>query len=116
MQLGGGSRRSGRIAFLVMAAALDDDERVGVLGQCRYLGCDAAIAATDKRLLIVNSREWDPDIESIPFESGLTVQGWQDQRHAALVFTHSGGTAVVDRISEMPIAKQLADWVRSRVG
>ncbi len=115
-QLGGGSRRSGRIAFLVMASTLNPDERVEILGQCRYLGCDGAIAITDRRLLIVNSREWDPDIESIEIGSGLEVQGWQDQRHAALVFTHPGGSVLVDRISELPIAKLLADRVRSRVG
>ncbi len=115
-QLTGGARRSGRQAFMVMAAVLQPEERVEVLGQCRFMGADAAIALTDKRLLIVNSREWDPDIETIDLAPGLTVQGWQDQRSASLVFTHAGGTSVVDKFSDMAIAKLLTDQVRSRVG
>jgi len=115
-QMGGGSRRAGRVAFMVMAAVLEPGERIEALAQCRYLGADAALAVTPDRVLIVNSREWDPDIESISFSPDLTVQGWQDQRSACLVFSHDGTTAVVDRISDMAAAKVVADLVRSRVG
>jgi len=101
---------------MVMSAILEPGERVEALAQCRYLGADAALAVTGDRVLIVNSREWDPDIESIPFSADLTVQGWQDQRSACLVFEHDGAAAVVDRISDMAAAKAIAELVRSRVG
>jgi len=114
--MGGGSRRAGRVAFMVLSGALNPGERIDALAQCRYLGADAALAVTPDRVLIVNAREWDPDIESISFSPGLTVQGWQDQRSACLVFTHDGNASVVDRISNMAAAKAVADLVRSRVG
>jgi len=115
-QLGGGSRRAGRVAFMVMSNVLKPGERVEALAQGRYLGADAALAVTSDRVLLVNSREWDPDFESIQLAPGLTVQGWQDQRTACLVLTHAGGSAVFDRISDLAAAKAVADLVRSRVG
>lgn len=115
-QLSGGARRSGHAAFMVLSHALDDGETVVTLVACRFQGAPGALALTDRRLVAVNAREWDPDVLTVPLEPGLTVQGWQDDRRAALVFTVDGREVVADRIPDPALAQQLAVAVRGRVG
>lgn len=115
-RLSNSSRRAGKGAFLVLAGALDDDEHVEVIAQCRYRGADGAMALTNKRLLIINSREWQPDVTPVGLEPGLTVHGWQDERTAALVFDRDGAELVVDKIGDREVVQDLVARVRARVG
>jgi hypothetical protein len=87
-----------------------------VLFPCCFLGAPGCVALTDRRLLLVTAREWRPDVMTIRLEPGLEVQGWQDERTAALVFSAGGDELVVDRIAERAAAQQLAAAVRARVG
>lgn len=48
-------------------------------------------------------------------EPGLMVPGWQDERQAALVFTRDGHDLVVDQITDLAKAQEIAVGVRSRV-
>lgn len=101
---------------MVLARVLEEDEKIAVVASCRFLGAPAALALSDRRLLVVNAREWEPDIVPVALEPGLTVQGWQDERHAALVFARGGHEIVVDRISDRAMAQEIASGVRARVG
>ena len=114
-RLSNGSRNAGKGAFFVLACTLDDDEIVEVVVQCRYRGADGAMALTNKRLLIVNARQWNPDVTPVALESCLTVQGWQDERSAALVFERGGAELVVDKIGDREVAQDLVGRVRARV-
>jgi hypothetical protein len=114
-RLSNGSRKTGKGAFLVLAGTLTDDESVEVIVQCRFQGADGAMALTNKRLLIVNAREWNPDITPVDLEPGLTVQGWQDERTAALVFERDGAELVVDKIGDRELVQDLVSRVRARV-
>ena len=115
-RLSPGARKAGNAAFAVLSVMLEEGERVESVVQCRYRGVDGALALTDRRLLAVNAREWDPDVTPIGLEPGLSVQGWQDERRAALVFGRDGQELVVDRIADRGIAQQLAASIRARVG
>ena len=115
-RLSSGSRKAGNAAFAVLSVMLEEGERVESVVQCRYRGVDGALALTDRRLLAVNAREWDPDVTPIGLEPGLSVQGWQDDRRAALVFARDGHEIVVDRIADRGIAQQVAASIRARVG
>ena len=115
-RLTGGSRSQGHAAFMVLACSLDDGESVESVAQCRYLGAPGALALTDRRLLVVNAREWEPDVTTVQLEPGLSVKGWQDGNHAALVFAREGQELIVDRIADGAIAQEIAAAVRSRSG
>lgn len=113
--LSGAARRAGHAAFLVLSGALDEGETVVTLTACRFQGANGALALTDRRLIVVNARQWDPDVLPISLEPGLTVQGWQDERQAALVFSRDGRDLVVDQIADLAKAQEIAAGVRSRV-
>ena len=110
----GGARRAGHAAFMVIARSLEEGEMVQVVAQCRFRGAPGALALTDRRLLVVNAREWEPDVVPVGLEPGLAVRGWQDERRAALVFIREGHELVVDQISDRAIAQEIAAAVRAR--
>lgn len=111
------TKRSARVAFAVLGAVLDDGEVVELLVPGRFFGESGVLALTDRRLVLVNDREWKPDVERIALAPGLIVQGWQDDRSASLVFTTPGGRATTfDQIHERELAQRLATLVRSRIG
>ena len=115
-RLSGSSRKAGHAAFMVLARSLEPGEQVSVAAQCRFRGAPGAVALTDQRLIVVNSREWEPDVLPVGLEPGLVVQGWQDERHAALVFTRDGRDLVIDKISDSALAQEIAVGVRGRAG
>ena len=113
-RLSSSTRKASAAAFAVAAVTLDDGEIVQLAMGCRFLGADGAVVLTDRQMLITNARPWQPDVVPVALEPGLTVQGWQDDRSAALVFARSGHELVVDQISDRAIAQELAAEVRRR--
>ena len=113
-QLGGGSRRQGRAAFAVLGALLGDDERVEALVQGRFRGHAGAAVLTNRRLLMVNDREWRPDVAEVLIDATTTIQGWQDDRTAALVVQSGADAATIDQINEREMAQRFAASVRAR--
>ncbi|MEZ5165051.1 MAG: hypothetical protein R2695_00675 [Acidimicrobiales bacterium] len=95
---------------------MEPGERVEVVANCRVLGAPGAVGLTDRRLLIVNTREWEPDVLPVVLDPGLEVKGWQDDRHAALLFTRDGHELVIDQIIDRSAAQEIATGVRFRVG
>jgi len=110
------ARKSGRAALAVVSIELQEGEKVQVVVQGRYLGANGVLALTDRRLLVVNDREWKPDITTVELGPGLVVKGWQDERRAALVFERDGHQMVVDQIADRDLAQELAKGVRDRTG
>ena len=115
-KLGLFSKRSGKVSFGILSALLAPGERVQSIVQGRVNGEEGAAVATDRRVLIVNSREWNPDLVEFVYEPGLTVKGWQDDRSAALIFELGSASTTIDQISEREIAQAMAGIVRQNVG
>ncbi|MFT5203449.1 MAG: hypothetical protein ACI9C1_002848 [Candidatus Aldehydirespiratoraceae bacterium] len=115
-RLSGASRKAGHAAFMVLARSLEEGEQVATVTSCRFRGAPGALALTDRRLLVVNAREWEPDILPVGMEPGLTVKGWQDEKRAALVFVRDGHELVVDQILDRSMAQEIATGVRARAG
>ena len=113
-RLSSATRKASAGAFAVAAVSLDEGEIVQLAVGCRFLGADGAIVLTDRRMLITNARSWEPDVVPVGLEPGLSVQGWQDDRSAALVFARDGHELVVDRITDRVVAQELAAEVRRR--
>jgi hypothetical protein len=115
-RLGFNAKRSGKVVFGIVSALLREGETVECLLKGNYLGRTAVCALTGDRILVVNDNEWKPDTAELGFEAGLTVQGWQDDRNAALVFTHPAGwQVVIDKIGERELAQEMAQRIRAKV-
>ncbi len=116
-QMGMFTKRSSRIAVGVLGVVLDAGEMIEVLVAGRYRGNDGVVALTDRRLVVVNDREWRPDVEELVIVPGTTIQGWQDDRSAAVVIqAPSGATITIDQINEREHAQRLAAAIRARAG
>ena len=81
----------------------------------RFLGRDGVCLLTSDRLLFVNDNEWQPDVAEVALTPDLGVQGWAEERWAAIIFTSGDEQVVIDRISEKPSAQALAEAVRARI-
>jgi hypothetical protein len=112
-RLSTGSRKRGRVPLLI-AAALLDDELVEAVVQGRVHGFDGAAVLTTRRLLVVNAREWQPDVISVEPGPDLAVQGWQDDRTAALVVQKGDQSVAIDGIDDRPLAVEFAQRLRAK--
>lgn len=120
-RLAAGSKRTGRLATGIASALLQDGELVECAVQGRFLDADAVMLLTNRRLLLVNDKLWKPDIISLGITRATTVQGWQDDRTAALVIqtgqpgaTDPASASTIDRIVDRLIAQEMAARIRSR--
>lgn len=82
----------------------------------KYEGNSAVLVLTDKALVLADDRMWRPVNERFKLDSGLQVQGWQDDRTASLTLVSGGRQLVVDQIADRPLAVEMAQRVRYRVG
>ena len=87
---------------------------VECLVQGQFYGANAVVLLTNQRLLVVNDREYKPDVVEFTVDGALTVQGWADDRAAALLIQRNELTAQVERIGDRAIAQELAQRIRGR--
>ncbi len=113
-RLMGGSRRTAKAAAMAAAATLHDGEQVEAVVAGRFRGHDAVAVLTDVGLLIVNSRQWAPEVVSIDELAGVEVEGWVERRAATLRVTAGGSAHVIDRINDTDVAEAFASAVRAR--
>jgi len=116
MRLGGGARRAGKVALGVLAAVLRDGDGVAVVVQGRFRGEAAIAALVEGRVVVVNDRQWKPDVVEIPVDADLVVHGWQDDRTAALTFVRGDRSEVVERIGDRGLAVEMAQRIRHAQG
>jgi hypothetical protein len=113
-RLGGGARRGAKASAAALGVLLSEGEVVEGLVAGQVYGANALGALTNKRLIVVNDRDFKPDVIEIALDSGTTVQGWQDDRSAALLLQGGGVTAQIERIADRPLAMELAQRIRAR--
>lgn len=114
-RLSANAQRAGREAAAILSALLRDDEHVDALVQGSYQNNAGLAVLTNERILLVNDHEWRPDIREVPIVAELVVQGWQDDRTAALVFVTEGVSVTIDMIMDRPLAQEMAHLIRARV-
>jgi hypothetical protein len=93
---------------------LREGEIVECVVQGQIYGSNCIAALTNTRLLIVNDREFKPDVLDITLDASVTVQGWQDERTASLLIQQGANSAQVERIGDRPLAMELAQRIRAR--
>ena len=95
-------------------ATLEDGELIESVLVGRFRGHDAVALLTDRRLVIGNAREWDPEVVSVENLSGLKVEGWIERRAATLRLTDGTMAHVIDRINDTSVAETMAAALRAR--
>jgi hypothetical protein len=115
-RLGSGARRGGKVAFAVLGAVLEPDDVVEIVVQGRLHGVPGAAALVGSKLVLVNERQWKPDVIVITIGNALQVQGWQDERTASVLLTVGGQQEVIERIPDRLLAVELAQRIRERIG
>jgi hypothetical protein len=109
------ARRSAKVPVAILSAALQEGDSVEMLVQGRFRGFTAVGAFVGGAVVLVNDRQWKPDVVRVELTPELLVQGWQDDRTASLTFVTPGGHEVLDGIDNRPLAVELAQRVRERV-
>ena len=95
---------------------LEDGEVVECLVQGDYQGSHAVAVLTDRRVLVVNDKEWKPSVVTLHLGPGDSVQGFGDDRTASLTFTSSGTQVVVEGIGDTGLAREMAQRARTQIG
>jgi hypothetical protein len=111
-RLGGGARRAGKVALAVLSALLEEGEVVAVVVQGRFRGVPAVAALVEGKVMLVNERQWKPDVAVLPVDGNLVVQGWQDERTATLTFVTGDRHEVIERIGDRGLAIEMAQRIR----
>ena len=91
-----------------------EGEIVECIVQGQLYGSNAVALLTNARLLFVNEREFRPDVVEFVVDASINVQGWQDDRAAALLVQRGDQSAQIERIGDKPLAQELAQRIRAR--
>jgi len=113
--LGPSARKQGKTAFAVASALLDPGEMVEAVVQGRFQGQPGVAVLTANRVLLVNEGPWKAGVESVSMEPGLTVQGWQDDKVASLIFQSGDRSVTIEAIGDRALAQEMAGRVRAKV-
>jgi hypothetical protein len=113
-RLGGGGRKGAKASANAVAVLLRDGEIVECAVQGELYGCNAVAVLTNGRLLVVNDREFRPDVLEFVVDTAISVQGWQDDRSAALLVQRNELSAQIERIGDKLLAQELAQRIRAR--
>ena len=111
-RMSGSARRNGKVALAVLASVLDEGEVVTMVVQGRVRGEPGVVALVGSKVVLVNERQWKPDVVVIDLDSKLLVHGWQDERSATVTFVVDDRPEVVERIGDRVLAIELAQRVR----
>jgi hypothetical protein len=114
-RLGSAAKRHGKIAFIVASALLQDGEVVEALVQGHFEGQPGVAVLTQGRVLLVNEAQWKVASATVEIDPGLTVQGWQDDKVASLIFDSAGRQLTIDAIGDRALAQEMAGRVRAKV-
>jgi hypothetical protein len=116
MRMGNGARRNAKIPLLVAGAVLESGEAVEAVVAGRFEGNAAVLVLTDRGVLLVDERPWKPITERFTVDASTQVQGWQDDRSATVTLYIGGRQVVIDHIADRPLAVEMAQRIRYRVG
>lgn len=115
-RLSGGGRRAGKVALAVLATALEEGDVVAIVVQGRFRGEPGVAALTEGKVVLVNDRQWKPDVVVLPVDADLAVHGWQDERTAALTFVSGERQEFIERVGDRGLAIEFAQRVRHALG
>lgn len=103
------------VPFSVCATMIEHDEIVLAALAGQMLGQAAAVVMTNRRVLVVNARRWQPIVDVYTLGPDLLVRERHDRDVASLTFSQGERLSTVDAISQVGIAVELADRLGRRI-
>ncbi len=112
-RLSGGSRKKGKSALAVLSAVLKEGDQVEQVLVGTYHSVEGAAAVVSGDLLLVNTREWQPEVVRVTL-AGMGVQGLADGRNASLTFQSGATSDTFAGVSDAELAVEFANRIRAR--
>lgn len=100
---------------LAAAVELKDGEQVSGLVVGEYLGHAGVAVVTPDRVLLINSRQYAPDIDSLARADIDEVKGWIEGNRATLRISGGGQGLVIGNIRELDTVQAVAAQLRGEV-
>ncbi|HUW04526.1 MAG TPA: hypothetical protein VMW08_19400 [Acidimicrobiales bacterium] len=114
-RLGNSARKNGKAGFAILGSLLADGEVVEALCVGRFHDQAGLCAVTNQRLVVLGDGPYKPAVATFEYAADLAVQGWADDKVAALVFTRGDHNETIDRIPDRPLAQEIAQRVRGHI-
>ena len=99
----------------MLAVTMREIEQLECVVQGHVNNSNGVAALTDQRVVLVNEREWLPEVIVFEIGTDLVVQGLQDDRTASLTFMGGGLKVTISGIVDRAVAHEMARAVRARV-
>jgi hypothetical protein len=113
LRLSGGARRHGKTALAILTAVLEEGDQVEQVLVGRYHNVEGAAALLSGDLVLVNAREWQPEVVRVAV-AGMGVQGLADGRNASLQFTSGSTSDSFEGVADTPLAVEFANRIRQK--
>jgi hypothetical protein len=114
-RLSSSHRKAAKASLAITSVLLDDGELVECLVAGQVNDLDGLVCLTNRRILVVNDRQWLPDQLSLPVDGAVTVRGEASSSTSAmLTIEREAHRAVVTKISDVQLAQELAQRIRAR--
>jgi hypothetical protein len=113
LRLSGGARKHGKAALAVLTAVLEEGDQVEQVLVGRYHNIEGAAALLAGDLVLVNAREWQPEVVRVAV-AGMGVQGLADGRNASLQFQSGDTSDSFEGVTDTPLAVEFANRIRQK--
>jgi hypothetical protein len=113
-RLSRGSAKNARTALGLASVLLEDGEVVECVVAGKVNELDGLVCLTNRRLFVLNDRQWVPDQLSLPVDAAMSVRGEVAGSAASITIQREAHAAVITRIGDLPLAQELAQRIRAR--
>jgi hypothetical protein len=113
-RLSNSSKKSSKVVLGILSVLLEPGELVECLVAGKVHDLDGLLVLTDRRLLVLNDRQFQPDQLSIPVDGAITVRGEAAGSTATITVQREQAYAQLTRVSDVQLAQELAQRIRGR--
>jgi len=113
-RLSKGHAKAAKTALGIASVLLEDGEVVECVVAGKVNELDGLVCLTNRRLLVMNDRQWLPDQLSLPVDAAMTVRGEAAGTTATITIQREAHAAVLTKVSDVQLAQELAQRIRGR--
>jgi hypothetical protein len=108
------SKKSSKVVVGIASVVLEPGELVECLVAGKVQELDGLLILTNRRLVVLNDRQYEPDVISFVVDAAVTVRGEAAGTAATLTVSRESTYAQVARITDVQLAQELAQRIRAR--
>ena len=113
-RLGNSQRKAAKTAVGILSVMLEEGELVECVVAGKVNEADGLVCLTTKRLIVLNDRQWVPDRISLEVDQLMTVRGEAAGTTATITIVREMHQAVIQKVSDVQLAQELAQRIRTR--